>query len=395
MAFRTDIGSLRKPERLPDGRLRADAHLTRTGVFEYRDASGGVRREYRPDAEVFSPTSLSTFADVPVTDDHPAVMVNAQNARQYQVGQLSGAPRRDGQHVAATLVVNDAATIAKMDAGKVQISCGYEVDVVETPGVAPDGSRYDAIQTNMRGNHVALVDVGRAGPTACVRMDSARDMISQGASVNPDELKAALAAATARADALQVKLDAAMAEGDDEGDDDENDKPAFLKKKVAKKDEQIKTLTAQVARIEADLLKARNDAADQKLRADAADKARTDAAVSSMSAARARISLESKAVTVLGTEFKTDGVADRDIMVAVVKKVDGYDLDAQASLEFVSGMYAGATRRHDAGAAAVAAVHVAIAPTRADAGAVPDEAAAARKMREDSDNAWKTKENAR
>lgn len=52
-------------------------------------------------------------------------------------------------------------------------------DVFRSPGVTsgidgiPDGLHYDVIQRNIRGNHVALVDKGRAGETACLRMDSA------------------------------------------------------------------------------------------------------------------------------------------------------------------------------------------------------------------------------
>lgn len=391
MPFRIDIGSLRKPERLADGRVRVDAYLTRTGVFEYRDANGGVRREYRPATEVFKADSVASFADSPLTDDHPPEMVNAGNWKNHAVGHLSGAPRQDGAHVAATIVVSDASTIAKMDAGKVQLSCGYECDLDPRPGQTPDGERYDAIQTNIRGNHVALVDVGRAGPSARVRMD-ALTMITEPAAqkkdtMTEDELKAALATEKARADALQARIDAfppKSTESDDEDEEDGKKVPAFLKKKMAKKDEQVNDLTVQ-------LIAAKNAAADQKLRADKLEAARTDDAKASLAAARARISLEDKAKHVLGAEFKADA-SDRDLMTAVIKRVDGEDVDATASPDFVRGLYAGAARRHDAGGDALAAVRVAATPSnRADDSAF-DEEAAARKMNADSANAWKTKE---
>lgn len=395
MAFRIDIGSLRKPETLADGRRRVDAYLTRTGVFEYRDANGGIRREYRPATEVFKADSVASFTNATLTDDHPPSMVDASNWKNYAVGHLEGAPRQDGAHVAATIVVCDAATIAKLDGGKVQLSCGYECDLDPRPGQTPDGERYDAIQTNIRGNHVALVDVGRAGPSARVRMDAALTMIEgpsgrKDDTMTPEEMKAALEAATkraddekARADAAQAKLDAASSDEDDEDEETGKKVPAFLKKKMAKKDAQIEKLTA-------DLLAATNSARDEKLRADKLEAARTDDAKNSLAAARARIDLEDKAKTVLGTEFKADA-SDRDLMIAVIKRVDGEDVDATASADFVRGLYAGASKRHDAGGEALAAVRLSVNSHRADE-AAPDEEAAARKMREDSANAWKTKE---
>lgn len=402
MAIRFDIGTVEKAERLPDGRLRAPARLTRTGVFRYRNMDGSERREYRPADEVFKRDSLHTFTDSVVTAGHPPEMITARNARTYGVGQISGAPRVDGSHVAATIVVNDADTIDRMERGEmVELSCGYECDLRHESGISPQGERYDAIQTNIRGNHVALVPAGRAGPTARVRMDAAQndaaEMVAhQEQSMTVEEMQTALATEKARADELQVRLDAmppALAkaakaksgEGDDEeGDDEEgDDKPAFLKKKLAKAD-------AKIVSLEADLVTAKNEARDQRLRADAAEKARTDAESASKAEARARVELEDKARAVLGAEFKADA-DDRTLMVAVVKKVDGEDVAADASMDFVRGMYAGATKRYTAGANALAGLRAATQTERADA-SIPDEAAAARRMNEHSANAWKSKE---
>ena len=171
MALRYDIGSLKAPVRCADGRLRVDGYLTRTGVFEYRNPDGSVRREYRPPEEVFNADSLATFELVPLTDNHPPEMVTAQNAKQYAVGATGESVRQDGDRVAASIVVFDAGVIAKLERGKVQLSCGYEADVEDSPGEI-DGQRYDAIQRNIRGNHVAIVDVGRAGPDVRIRMDA-------------------------------------------------------------------------------------------------------------------------------------------------------------------------------------------------------------------------------
>jgi hypothetical protein len=51
------------------------------------------------------------------------------------------------------------------------LSCGYICDVEETEGVWM-GVHYDGIQRNIRGNHLAVVNRGRAGDAAVIKMDS-------------------------------------------------------------------------------------------------------------------------------------------------------------------------------------------------------------------------------
>lgn len=170
--FRNDLARLQPVERLPDGRVRVQAHLTRAGIFEYRNPDGTVRRELRPAEEVFRPESMRSFAVVPFTDDHPPDMLTAANASQYAKGSTGDTIVRDDDHIRCMIGVFDEATIRKMDAGKLELSGGYTCDVDETPGTHPLWGAYDAVQRNIVGNHVALVDKGRAG-TATVRMDSA------------------------------------------------------------------------------------------------------------------------------------------------------------------------------------------------------------------------------
>lgn len=364
MAYRLDLGTLRKPERLPDGRLRVDGVLTKTGVFLYRNSDGSVRREYRPDAEVFRASSLATFADVPLTDDHPPEMLNAQTARQYAVGHVSGEPRRDGDLVVGRLVVMDAATIAKLDAGKVALSCGYEVDLEETPGVTPDGQKYDCVQRNIRGNHVAIVDVGRAGPEARIRMDCAM-MISElptppdkGADrMTLEEAIAALGAANEKVGAEKSRADAAEA--------------------------RVEELTKDKAKLEGDL-------AGERARADAAETARKDAADSFADRVAARVKLQAAAARVLGADVQLDDLSDRAIKVAVVKRVDGIELtDAHADAH-VEGRYESALERADKATESLADAQKIIEAGRKDASGNADaEKVAAENMKKRSQNAWK------
>ena len=371
MAYREDIGSLLPPRRLPDGRLRADGWLTRSGVFVYLDAQGKSRREYRPPDEVFHADSLSAWALTPVTYDHPQEFVTAQNARKYAVGAVGESVRRDGNHIAASLVVFDADTVAKMDNGKVQLSCGYLVDVEETPGTTPDGEAYDAVQRNIRANHVAIVDVGRAG-SARVRMDSRLPAEFGGGAwmVDPGQQvsRAVARIDEAQMEELQKKLDAALAR--------------IAELETARQDAAATELAAERKR--ADTLEAERDALKAQL--DAAEKARKDAADSFSSQVRARVDLEGAARQVLGADADLAAMTDREIRVAVVKKTDGVEVPAEKSDDYVTARYDAAIERAGKAAAALGNVRTIAEAGRQDAG--DPETAARQKMIERNRTAW-------
>lgn len=168
---RYDLGTLQKPRELDNGFLIIEGYASRVGTYDYQDDKGNRRVELRLEDDVFSPTSLDTFTGAAFTDDHPADFVDVTNADGLLVGTVLSAVR-DGEYVRVQMVITDAETIAKMKAGKRELSVGYTVDHEETPGEHPKYGKYDAIQRDIRVNHLALVDEGRAGPKAAVRMDA-------------------------------------------------------------------------------------------------------------------------------------------------------------------------------------------------------------------------------
>ena len=175
--LRFDDGELAEPVRLDNGFLLCDARITRTGVFPYRRANGTIRRELRVPDEVFNADALGSFGLMPLTNDHPPEKITSRNARKSSVGTVSS-PRADAEFVRAQIMLTDEASINQAEGGKRELSCGYNCDLEELPGVTmgipgvPDGMQYDAIQRNIRGNHVALVKLGRAGSQAALRLDA-------------------------------------------------------------------------------------------------------------------------------------------------------------------------------------------------------------------------------
>ncbi len=173
MALRIDaLGTFAKPTKTPQGFLRADATPTRCGVFTYRLGDGSIRKELRHPDEVFKADSLATLQNAPLTDNHPQGAVTADNAQSLSRGYVCDAAQAEGDHVRTAILITDSAQIKRAKSGKRELSCGYNCDHDETPGEY-EGERYDAIQRNIVYNHVALVDAGRAGPSARLHLDAA------------------------------------------------------------------------------------------------------------------------------------------------------------------------------------------------------------------------------
>jgi len=169
--YRKDQVGLDKAERTPEGWLRCDAFLTRVGVFLYPQVDGSTRRELRLPEEVFDVGALKSFASVPVTKEHPHALLDDHSARSYALGANGENVERDGDWVHSRLLVYDHALVEALEGGKRQVSCGYSCDLDEQHGWHPQYGEYDAIQRNIRGNHVAIVDHARAGEGAHVRVD--------------------------------------------------------------------------------------------------------------------------------------------------------------------------------------------------------------------------------
>jgi hypothetical protein len=164
------VDALAPPQRLPNGWLRVEGRISRVGIQEYQDADGRTHFEFRPPEEVFDPESMRSFEMVPMTNTHPTQLLDAQSARMHSVGSVGQDLRRDGDWLAAPLMITDAMAIAAAERGRAELSCGYECELDPTPGVY-QGQRYDSIQRRIRGNHVALVDEARAGHDARLRLD--------------------------------------------------------------------------------------------------------------------------------------------------------------------------------------------------------------------------------
>jgi hypothetical protein len=165
----TDTVTLADARVNADGYLEAVARTARAGVQQYRGAEVGKPdlanvNVFRDETEVFAKASLDSFAHIPITVDHPAEPVNAGNWKKYAAGTTGGDVLRDGEHLKIGLRITDAAAVKAVQNGKRELSVGYSTELVWGDGVAPDGTAYQAKQTAIVANHIAIVSAGRAGP---------------------------------------------------------------------------------------------------------------------------------------------------------------------------------------------------------------------------------------
>jgi hypothetical protein len=167
MTMRYDFLQTELPEQgaqvTPEGWIRADAVLSRCGIFEYQQANGTVRREFRPPGEVFVRESLASLRGVPVTNLH-VPWANA-SAPASIIGTVLTEGRQDGDNIRGEIVIHNPKAMGKNR----EISLAYKVKLDEVPGTWK-GQRYDAVQRRVLYNHCAIVPAGRAG-NAVLRLD--------------------------------------------------------------------------------------------------------------------------------------------------------------------------------------------------------------------------------
>jgi len=155
-----------------DGRLHvAKSHITKAAINPYygKEIPNHEHLGLEPDKiyQLFRDPkelekSASTFARLPILKKHIPVTVDDPQP-DLVIGAVGSDVSFSAPYVDADLVIWDAEAIAGIDTKDVQeLSCGYRYVPVMTAGEY-QGKHYDGIMTEIRGNHVALVEIGRAG----------------------------------------------------------------------------------------------------------------------------------------------------------------------------------------------------------------------------------------
>ena len=352
--FRYDVAPIEKYELTPEGYLRCWSTIARTGVQMYTDSDGSIRREYRPETEVASPESLASFAGKAITLEHPPVLLDSANTKDYQIGFSGTEVVYDNGFVRAVMTITDQDAIERIMRGDVkEVSAGYRVNYEANAGVTDSGENYDGIQKEISGNHIAVVRRGRAGPQVKLhldRLDAADPSLitpleepSMTAKVNFDGAEFEVTESVALA-ITKEREDARMSYED-------------MKKKCDELQAAADSMKADMASMEEEM-KAKQDSAEGRADAlseeNAALKSDLEAAkqINVDSLVEERIALIDKARPSLDSAFDFAGKSVREIMEASIKAVRG-DADlSDRSDDYVTAMFdtlAEAGARDDSG----------------------------------------------
>ncbi|MDR1920269.1 MAG: DUF2213 domain-containing protein, partial [Candidatus Adiutrix sp.] len=108
-----------------------------------------------------------TFNGLPLLLGHYPESAEAPQ-KEHRVGSLGTEAAFNAPYLDNALIITDARAIEAVESGHCrQLSASYQFTPVMTPGEF-QGDAYDFIMTDIRGNHVALVEEGRAGPEVAV-----------------------------------------------------------------------------------------------------------------------------------------------------------------------------------------------------------------------------------
>lgn len=300
----------------------------------------------------------------PITIGHKGV-VNSQNIDAlHPVGTVLSEGRKDDNNIVADIILYTLPTEDR------ELSCGYTLDLDETSGVTPDGEHYDAVQRNIRYNHLAIVHRGRAGVSRLnmdgdqviedsnkedemvkIRIDSGLEyetapevkVYAERLAQENQDLKSEMAAKDKRADEDLKTIKAEMAEKQKATDEEISSLKAEIEKlkagkkeKEAEADEAKKDCEAAKAELEkakqdSSTLQAKCDSAEadvQKLKEEA-EKKDEEFKANFDSAVKERIEMLS--IAKAHNIEKADEMNAHDIKVAVIKSVrgDSFDLEGK------------------------------------------------------------------
>lgn len=303
-----------------EGYLIATSRVARTGIQKYLARELGdvashlppnqVVSVYRHEDQVFSDDALQSLTRVPVTLNHPPVMVDASNHSEYSVGDVGDAFKRDGDWIVVQPMLKDSDAVTAAKSTHKEISMGYTANIVP----ARDGVNADFEMTDIRFNHLALVTSGRAGREA--RIGDADNWGVAPVTVEDNKMTVELKTVILGDKAVEVKAT------------DADTVAALLKDHktaVDAKDAEIGTLTAKLADAEGKILSDEAIAALVDAKVVANEKRAKVAAVIGDDKAKAMSDAAIEgALAVIG-----DGVADNTVRGVIADNKQVLDHDAK------------------------------------------------------------------
>lgn len=313
--------------------------IARVGVFPYMKADRSIEMEAKLPTELLSDSTVNSADNRPVTNDHHG-LVTKDNATQLAKGFTADNAHVDNNTLRVDMTIMDGKLIDAINNGKQELSIGFQTNIDQTPGKY-NGVAYDSVQKDIRINHVAVVNQGRAGHKVRLLGDSAEmidDDLKEGkvesmeyTKTRLDSVDQTITVADHDVDAV-TKLDA--------DDSDKSKKIADLKDQIAELQKQLDELQgnadenkkeAAQAQAKADSLEKENETMKKKYEGDGFDKK-----------VQARLKLMEKAKKFVGDSADLNKMSAREMKIAAVKSAkavnDSINLEDQTD-DYIQALF--------------------------------------------------------
>lgn len=295
-------------------------------VQPYKKADGTRTMEAKLPEYIFDTQTVESANNKPVTDGHPSELVTKDNVSKYQKGFTTSNAHVEGNKLYNDITITDGAMIDEINNGKRELSIGFETNVVPESGEF-NGQRYDSVQKDIKINHVAVVNRGRAGHEMRLLGDSAE-------AIEDEDLGE---------ESMSVETKTVLFDDEDvEVASKDASKITKGAKKLDDKDKEIAQLKAKIAELEGK--SAGNEKKADSLEKELEDykakynKDSFDAEVEK--AATERMGLLNKVKPYLGDEYDMSGKSELDVKKDSIKAVYGDSIDLEGKDEgFINGVF--------------------------------------------------------
>lgn len=307
-------------------------------VQPYRKADGSIDYEAKLPSEVLSDSTVSSANDRPVTDDHPSGLVTKDNAKDLMRGFTSSNAHVEGDMLFNDITITDADLINKIQNGKRELSIGFEAEIVPQKGEYK-GDSYDTVQKNIRINHVAVVERGRAGHEVRLLGDSAEAVVND---ISEKGKEMEVKTTKVRVDNADVTVAEQDADKILKLDADNSAK----QKKIDELNAQIKELTAQRDALQGKADDSEKKAGEASAKADSAEKELADLKKKYEGdafdkAIEERLALIDKIKPYVGDSYDFKGKSAKQMKLDAIKSVnDSVDLSDKPDL-FIDAYFEG------------------------------------------------------
>lgn len=313
--------------------------IARVGVFPYMKADRSIEMEAKLPTELLSDSTVNSANNRPVTNDHHG-LVTKDNATQLAKGFTADNAHVDNNTLRVDMTIMDGKLINAINNGKQELSIGFQTNIDQTPGKY-NGVAYDSVQKDIRINHVAVVNQGRAGHKVRLLGDSAEmidDDLKEGKAESMEYTKTRLDSVDQTITVADHDVNAVTKL--DADDSDKSKKIADLKNQIAELQKQLDELQgnadeskkeAAQAQAKADSLEKENETMKKKYEGDGFDKK-----------VQARLKLMEKAKKFVGDSADLNKMSAREMKIAAVKSAkavnDSINLEDQSD-DYIQALF--------------------------------------------------------